>query len=99
MEPPMSSLDRRRFLSATLAAGAAPGLLIAQPPQAKPKETKQPPAPNRFTPIEHPERGPDTLFLTWRSDPTTTCVVQWIGRSGGGAQPQVSYSPLGAEHW
>jgi len=27
-----------------------------------------------------PVPGPDTLFLTWQQDPTTTITIQWIGR-------------------
>ncbi len=37
---------------------------------------------------------PDTLFLTWQRDPTTTMTVQWIGTPGETSDTAVSYAPL-----
>ncbi|HEY2759779.1 MAG TPA: metallophosphoesterase family protein, partial [Pirellulales bacterium] len=37
---------------------------------------------------------PDTLFLTWRTDPTTSMAVQWIGADAEPNQAAVSFAPL-----
>jgi len=41
----------------------------------------------------------DSLFLTWRQDPTTTIVIQWIGDSRPEDGPSIQYVPLGGEVW
>lgn len=41
-----------------------------------------------------PGTRPDTLFLTWRRDPTTTMIVQWLDQNGAGA---VSFAELGGD--
>jgi hypothetical protein len=42
--------------------------------------------------------GPDTLFLTWQRDPTTTMTIQWIGPET--ASPvMVQYGTLDASLW
>ena len=61
----MSSLDRRRFAGSSLGGLAA---LLAAPTVLLGAE---PAATTSFK--------PDTLFLTWRGDPTTTTTVQWVG--------------------
>lgn len=43
-----------------------------------------------------PGTRPDTLFLTWRRDPTTTMIVQWLDKNGPGA---VSFAELGGDAW
>jgi hypothetical protein len=35
--------------------------------------------------------NPDTLFLTWQRDPTTTMTVQWVGAAGETADTTVYY--------
>lgn len=44
-----------------------------------------------------------SLFLTWRSDPTTTMSIQWVGPettdSATSMVASVSYAPLAAEVW
>lgn len=40
---------------------------------------------------------PDTLFLTWRRDPTTTMTVQWVGADG--PVGLVEYRTQGSEIW
>ncbi len=74
----MHPLDRRGFLGASAAALAAPASLFAGaiPP---PREVRPPQAP---PPREVPMPGLDSLFLTWRQDPTTTVVIQWVGYRG-----------------
>jgi acid phosphatase type 7 len=41
---------------------------------------------------------PDSLFLTWQRDPTTTMTVQWVGPATT-AETAVHYAPLAAEQW
>jgi hypothetical protein len=54
--------------------------------------------PAKKTPPETPFH-PDTLFLTWQRDPTTTMTVQWIGAVGETADTTVTYAPLKVEQW
>ena len=70
----MHPLDRRGFLGASLAALAAAPAAAAAP--------KREPLPVAPAPREVPVPGLDSLFLTWRQDPTTTAVVQWVGFPG-----------------
>ncbi|WP_406701065.1 metallophosphoesterase family protein [Singulisphaera sp. Ch08] len=61
----MNSLDRRTFMSTTLGGlsmFATGTLLLAQDRDSK----------------ANAEGRPDTLFLTWQRDPTTTMTVQWV---------------------
>jgi len=52
----------------------------------------------RFGQADTPPGGarPDTLFLTWRRDPTTTMTAQWLDRAGPEA---VSFAELGDTSW
>src|SRR4029077_9191687 len=60
-------VDRRSFLGTTVrslaAALAADPALLGRPAAA----------------FADPPSRPDTLFLTWQRDPTTTMTVQWVG--------------------
>ena len=38
---------------------------------------------------------PDTLFLTWRTDPTTSMTVQWVGADFDPNHAAVSFAPFG----
>jgi acid phosphatase type 7 len=42
---------------------------------------------------EDPAFQPDTLFLTWHRDPTTTMVIQWVGVTGETADNRIYYRP------
>jgi hypothetical protein len=42
---------------------------------------------------------PDTLFLTWQRDPTTTMTVQWVGVRGETADTAVYYGKPDAGLW
>jgi hypothetical protein len=42
---------------------------------------------------------PNTLFLTWQRDPTTTMTVQWVGTVGETADTKVTYTPLETSGW
>jgi acid phosphatase type 7 len=45
---------------------------------------------------QRPEPGfaPDTLFLTWRTDPCTTMVIQWLGEPATSAGVAVFYAEV-----
>lgn len=77
----MFTPTRRGFLGASLAGLATgPALLAASPYRS-----------TDATPFH-----PDTLFLTWHRDPTTTMVVQWVGTRGETADTTVYVRPLKA---
>jgi hypothetical protein len=77
----MFSLSRRRFLESSL-LGLAPSLAFgaAGPPPRFPGKQG-----------EDALFRPNTLFLTWQRDPTTTMTVQWIGVRGETADTNVYY--------
>ena len=79
--------SRRSFLGTALTGLAAHPLLGADPLTA---------------PVPITTKGgfrPDTLFLTWQRDPTTTMTVQWIGTPTETADTSVSYSTLPGFRW
>jgi acid phosphatase type 7 len=77
----MFTPSRRAFFASSV-AGLASGPLFAQAP-SNPLATARDDAPFQ----------PDTLFLTWHRDPTTTMVVQWVGTPGETADTKIYYSP------
>jgi acid phosphatase type 7 len=85
--------SRRTFLRTTLASAAVMAggqLLRARAPD------------DPIDPTDGAPFTPNTLFLTWQRDPTTTMTVQWIGTMGEIANTTVSYSPLKIDtigHW
>src|SRR5580700_8557097 len=85
---PMFSSSRRAFLGTSLAGFAAGGLFAADAPD------KADPDAQKYT--DDPPFQPNTLFLTWRRDPTTTMTIQWIGTGGETMDPNVQYAPLSA---
>src|SRR5437899_352684 len=42
--------------------------------------------------------GPDSLFLTWRRDPTTPMMIQWVGPETQ-EDTTIAYVPLDGEVW
>ncbi len=80
--------SRRAFFGTSFAALSA-ACLIGDEKTNKPAK-KAPPE----TPFH-----PDTLFLTWQRDPTTTMTVQWIGATGETTDTTVTYAPLKVEQW
>jgi hypothetical protein len=84
----MFSLSRRSFLGASLAGLMSPPLFAADEP-----------APAIKPSVDHPAFQPDTLFLTWQRDPTTTMTVQWIGTMGETADAQIYYSAAKNGPW
>ncbi|HUR55046.1 MAG TPA: fibronectin type III domain-containing protein, partial [Gemmataceae bacterium] len=83
MTPP---LHRRGFLAAGLTGLAAP--LAAQ---------DRPPATPPALPLDETPFKPDTLFLTWQRDPTTTMTIQWIGKAAD--DPVIRYADRGKGEW
>ena len=71
------SLSSRRAFLGASLAGVAAPALAADPPRD----------------VEDAAFQPDTLFLTWHRDPTTTMVVQWVGAAGVTADTKVYYRP------
>ena len=80
----MLPLDRRQFSALSLgglaAILAAPTILL-DPGKPRP-------------PVKVPPFQPDTLFLTWRDDPTTTMTVQWVGGVADAEDMAVHYTPM-----
>lgn len=78
----MPSPDRRLFLGSAAGGLAA---LLARPATLFGEEPVSPPF------------KPDTLHLTWHTDPTTTMVIQWVG--GDADDTAVWYAPDKALAW
>jgi hypothetical protein len=96
----MSLVDRRLFLGSSLGAIAAlssGGDVFAQEKAKKgtAKAKAKAAAPEIVLPTGV---GPDSLFLTWREDPTTTMTIQWVGPASSGV-PVLRYAPLAAGPW
>ena len=87
----MSALSRRSFLGTSLASLAA-SRLLGQDQPAEPKKIAEP-----KKPTENPAFQPNTLFLTWQRDPTTTMTVQWIGVSGETADTNIQFAKHAVE--
>src|SRR5438105_13568942 len=84
----MVSLSRRAFLAASLAGLASGRILGADKPDAgKPKAGDDAPF------------QPNTLFLTWQRDPTTTMTVQWVGARGETDDTTVYFAAQAAGPW
>jgi hypothetical protein len=77
----MSTLCRRSFLGAALAGAVSSPLLGAYQPAGT--VTRQ---------RDDAAFQPNTLFLTWQRDPTTTMTVQWVGAVGETSDTRVSYA-------
>jgi hypothetical protein len=72
---------RRAFLGASIAGLAAGRLLGADPVES-------------FDATDNAPFTPNSLFLTWQRDPTTTMTVQWIAAAGEIPDTSVSYTPI-----
>ncbi|HWB00029.1 MAG TPA: metallophosphoesterase family protein [Pirellulales bacterium] len=71
--------SRRAFLGSTL-AGLAALPACAADSSGKSKDSRS-------------SSRPDTLFLTWQRDPTTTMTIQWIGPALNPADATIHYAP------
>jgi len=68
--------------------------LVAQEPAKTTEPAKKPDEPK-----PHNEAfSPDTIFLTWHTDPTTTCVVHWIGSEWEYLVKELQYAELTSEY-
>ena len=84
----MASFNRRRFLGTSL-GGLSVAALGGSPRVAMALELE-----------EGETRDPlDSLFLTWRRDPTTTTVIQWVGESRPDEGVSIQYVPLDGQVW
>ena len=84
----MIHLSRRSFLGASLAGLTATPLFAADQAAAKIKQL-----------ADDPAFQPDTLFLTWQRDPTTTMTVAWVGTAGETEDPTVSWAAVTGGIW
>jgi hypothetical protein len=84
----MIHLSRRTFLGASLAGLAATPLFGADQAAEKIKKA-----------TDDPPFQPDTLFLTWQRDPTTTMTVMWVGTAGETQDPTISYAAVKGGVW
>lgn len=87
----MSFLGRRDFLQASFGGMAAAAFSSASWANEVADAT-------RPANVRRPLPGPDTLFLTWQRDPTTTMTIQWIGPERIDL-PAVQYATLQAPLW
>ena len=69
----MRMLDRRIFLGSSL-GGMAAAMTF---PFALAANERSRLTDGAASPL--PDFAPDTLFLTWQQDPTTTMTIQWVG--------------------
>src|SRR5947209_17061743 len=84
----MVSLSRRTFLGAALNGLISGRFLGADSPVAAG------PQPADDAPFQ-----PETLFLTWQRDPTTTMTVQRVGARGETADTSVSWATAKGPTW
>jgi hypothetical protein len=90
----MERLDRRAFLGGTLGGMAltlGSGTLLLGEDRQKPAK--------RTSSDKRSTFKPDTLFLTWQRDPTTTMTVQWVGKPSETDSTDVSFAPQGQTVW
>ena len=88
-----TALNRRGFLGTGLtglAASLAAGPAVLGQDRTAPAQI--PPALD-----DEPTFKPDTLFLTWQRDPTTTITIQWIGKTAD--EPIIRYADRGKDEW
>lgn len=78
----MPSVSRRAFLGASIGGLAVPYALAGH------RNVLGPPGPAAHAATV----APDTLFLTWQRDPTTTMTIQWVGPQLAPADALVSYA-------
>ncbi len=83
----MQPFNRRRFLGASLGVAALGLPMWGGDTIAREIEGED-------------HEGPlGSLFLTWRQDPTTTIVIQWVGDSRPGNGASIQYVPLDGKVW
>jgi acid phosphatase type 7 len=84
----MFSFSRRAFLNTSLAGLASTPLSFRKVLGDDPPSEK---LPKHF---DGPLFEPNSLFLTWHRDPTTTMTIQWIGAVGETSDTAIYYRPV-----
>lgn len=75
-------MDRRQFLTTTLAGSAAISVpLLGSVADGPDNTVPTAPAPRLLDKLPTLSSLRDTLFLTWQGDPTTTMTIQWLSSS------------------
>ncbi len=87
----MPTMDRRSFLGTSLG-----GMALALEAGSGARALAQQPEPAGAAALP---ATPDTLFLTWQRDPTTTMTVQWIGGPLKSGAETIQFAALGREEW
>ena len=87
----MRSLSRRSFLGSSLGSIAAASFGQSLFAQDTSQQQSSPTAGG-------PRIAPDTLFLTWNADPTTTVCIQWVGPEPT-AKTAIRYVPRAGDVW
>jgi hypothetical protein len=91
-------LPRRHFLQTTL-AGLAAGVAALPIASSASSSEKNNEKEKHSKPKLFDDSGlPQTLFLTWQRDPTTTISIQWIAPADG-APAHVEYAPWNQTNW
>ena len=83
------TFNRRGFIGAglgSLAAAMAAGPVLLGQDKPAPVEVEK-------------TFKPDTLFLTWQQDPTTTVTIQWISKAKDVDDPVIRFSNRGKAEW
>src|SRR5579871_1259365 len=87
----MLNLSRRSFIGASIAGlASATSVLADDPPSNKASDTPKPVETIKI--VDDAAFQPNTLFLTWQHDPTTTMTVQWVGTTGETADTTIRYT-------
>jgi acid phosphatase type 7 len=84
----MLSTTRRAFLGTVIGGLTSSRILAIDEP------SKDSSRPRDEAPFQ-----PETLFLTWQRDPTTTMTVQWVGAVGETGDTGVSYAAAREGRW
>lgn len=85
-------IHRRDFLVSSLGGVAA---ALACSPRLFGQDSPALPA---LPADENPRFAPASLFLSWRKDPTTTMLIQWVGPETK-EETSIQYVPLDGEVW
>src|SRR5262249_5834896 len=62
-------------------------------------QEKVPAIPKAEVPLDEKPFKPDTLFLTWQRDPTTTMTIQWVGKTKESDDPLIRFTNRGKDEW
>ncbi len=97
----MSIFNRRSFLQASFAGVVSLSQLPSR--QRLAADDKQRESAKRSTgdtPVPQFNQGsPDTLFLTWQRDPTTTITASWVGEELPNEETEVRFAELDSTDW